>query len=169
VEAVAHARSLTKEPLHLVLVGSGPMESQLEARARELDLDVTFTGWRSGEDLLEAYAATDVFLLLSRREPWGIVVNEAAACGLPLVLTDAVGAAADLLVPCENGELVRSGDVDGQAKAIARLASDGALRTRYGQRSRELAAPWGYATSIESFVAAMRAAVAVRRSSRDAE
>ena len=76
---------------------------------------MTFAGWRSGESLLETYAATDIFVLLSRREPWGIVVNEAAACGLPLVLTDTVGAAADLLVPGENGELVQSGDLDGQA------------------------------------------------------
>jgi len=161
VEAVARARSLTETPLHLVLVGSGPMKSQLEMRARQLALDVTFTGWRSGEKLLEAYAATDLFLLLSRREPWGIVVNEAAACGLPLVLTDAVGAAADLLAPGENGELVHSGDIEGEARAIALLANDGALRMRYGQRSRELAAPWGYEPSLESFVAAMRAAVAV--------
>jgi len=162
VEAVARARSLTTRPLHLVLVGSGPMESQLKRRARELGLDVTFAGWRSGDELLEAYAATDVFLLLSRREPWGIVVNEAAACGLPLVLTDAVGAAADLLVPGENGEVVRSGDIQGQADAIAHLATDDALRARYGRRSRERVAPWGYDPSVASFVAALRAATALR-------
>src|SRR5262249_60049935 len=115
-----------------------------------------------GDDLLEAYAATDIFTLLSRREAWGIVVNEAAAVGLPLVLTDAVGAAADLLVPGENGELVRSGDLEGQAEAIAKLAADVALRDRYGRRSRELVAPWGYEPSVESFVAAIRRATAAR-------
>lgn len=162
VEAVARARALSERRLHLVLVGSGPMASRLEERARELGLDVTFAGWRSGDELLEAYAVTDVFLLLSRREPWGIVVNEAAACGLPLVLTDAVGAAADLLVPGENGELVHSGDIEGQARAIARLANDDALRARYGRRSRELVAPWGYDPSVSSFVAAIRSASASR-------
>jgi len=162
VEATARARTMTKRPLHLVLVGSGPLGEQLEQRARRLHLRVTFAGWRSGDSLLEAYAATDVFMLLSRREPWGIVVNEAAACGLPLILTDAVGAAADLLVPGENGEVVRSGDVEGQAAAIAKLAADDALRERYGRRSRELAAPWGYGPSVESFVAAMKRATAAR-------
>jgi len=159
VAAVARARALTARPLHLVLVGSGPMRAQLEAQAAALELSVTFAGWRSGDSLLEAYAATDVFLLLSRREPWGIVVNEAAACGLPLVLTDTIGAAADLLVPGENGELVRSGDVEGQARAIAKLAADEALRERYGRRSRELVAPWGYEPSVESFVAAVQRAL----------
>lgn len=158
VESVARARALAERALHLVLVGSGPLQEQLAARAAELELPVTFTGWRSGDELLEAYAATDIFLLLSRRETWGIVVNEAAAVGLPLVLTDAVGAAADLLVPGENGELVRSGDLDGQAAAIAKLAVDDALRERYGRRSRELVAPWSYEPSVESFVNAVRRA-----------
>jgi glycosyltransferase involved in cell wall biosynthesis len=158
VESVARARALAERSLHLVLVGSGPLQEQLAARAAELELPVTFTGWRSGDELLEAYAATDIFLLLSRRETWGIVVNEAAAVGLPLVLTDAVGAAADLLVPGENGELVRSGDLDGQAAAIAKLAVDDGLRDRYGRRSRELVAPWSYEPSVESFVNAVRRA-----------
>lgn len=162
VEAVARARALVDRPLQLVLVGSGPLREQLEARAAELMLPVTFAGWRSGDELIEAYAATDIFLLLSRREPWGIVVNEAAAVGLPLVITDVVGAAADLLVPGENGELVRSGDLDGQAAAIAKLAADDALRERYGRRSRELVASWGYEPSVESFAAAVRRATAAQ-------
>jgi glycosyltransferase involved in cell wall biosynthesis len=160
IEAVARARSLTEQPLHLVLVGSGPMRDELENRARDLDLSATFTGWRSGDRLLEAYAATDVFALFSRREPWGIVVNEAAAFGLPLVLTEGVGAAADLLFPGDNGELVRSGDVDGQARAIAKLAADAELRRRYGQHSREVVASWGYEPSVATFAAAVKRAAA---------
>jgi glycosyltransferase involved in cell wall biosynthesis len=163
VEAVAQARRSAVRPLHLMLVGSGPLEEDLAVRAGELKLDVTFAGWRSGDALLEAYAATDIFLLLSHRETWGIVVNEAAASGLPLILTDTVGAAADLLVPGENGELVRPGDVAGQAAAIARLANDDALRNRYGRRSREIVAPWGYGPSVETFVEAMRKAVKASR------
>ncbi len=158
IEAVARARALTDRVMHLVLVGSGPMHDGLVRRARELDVPTSFPGWRSGDDLIEIYAATDIFMLLSRREPWGIVVNEAAACGLPLVLTDAVGAAADLLVPGENGELVRSGDEAGAAEAIARLANDEARRARFGRRSHELAQSWGYGPSVDSFVGAMQAA-----------
>jgi glycosyltransferase involved in cell wall biosynthesis len=158
VEAVARARELTSAHLHLLFAGSGELQPSLETRARVLGLAVTFAGFRQGERLLECYAAADVFALFSRREPWGIVVNEAAACGLPLVLTDAVGAAADLLVPGENGELVHSGDVDGQAAAIARLANDYDRRERFGQRSRDLARPWGYERSVDSFVEAIKRA-----------
>jgi glycosyltransferase involved in cell wall biosynthesis len=157
LEAAARAGARVPRPLHLLVVGDGPLRASLERRAAELGLAVTFTGFRQGEALLECYAAADVFVLLSRRETWGTVVNEACAFGLPLVLTDAVGASADLLRPGENGELVRSGDIEGQARALARLADDD-LRERYGRRSAEIVAPWGYEESIESFVAAVRRA-----------
>jgi glycosyltransferase involved in cell wall biosynthesis len=163
VEAVARAHGLTTAPLHLLFAGSGELQPSLQERAEALGLAVTFAGFRQGEELLECYAAADVFALLSRREPWGIVVNEAAAYGLPLVLTDAVGAAGDLLRAGENGELVASGDVEGQARAIARLADDAQLRARYGRRSVELVEPWGYEPSVATFAAAIERAYARRR------
>ena len=85
VEAVARARELTPRPLHLLLVGNGPLRPGLERRAAKLGVDVTFAGFRQGESLLRCFAAADTFVLCSRRETWGIVVNEAAAFGLPLV------------------------------------------------------------------------------------
>jgi glycosyltransferase involved in cell wall biosynthesis len=162
VEAVALAQKRVARSLHLLLVGAGPLRDELEARAAQLGVPVTFTGWRAGDALLEAYAATDIFMLLSRREPWGIVVNEAASFGLPLILTEGVGAGPDLLVPGENGELVVSGDIENAASAIARLASDASLRERYGRRSRELVAPWGFGPSVESFVDAVRRVTGAR-------
>ena len=95
-------------------------------------VDVTFAGFQQGEALLECFAAADIFVLLSHRETWGVVVNEAAAFGLPLILTDRVGAAGDLLRDGENGALVRSGDIEGAARAIAALADDPERRRRFG-------------------------------------
>ena len=103
--------------------------------------------------------AADVFALLSEREPWGVVVNEAAACGLPLVLSDRVGAAFDLLRDGENGVLVMAGDVESAASALRRLAQNPAARAAAGARSQELMEGWGYKPSIEGFLGAVRAAV----------
>ena len=89
-----------------------------------------------------------------------VVVNEAAACGLPLVLSDRVGAAHDLLRDGENGFLVAAGDVEAASGALRRLAADGDLRSAQGARSRELARDWGYGPSVEGFLAAVREAVA---------
>ncbi len=103
--------------------------------------------------------AADVFALLSRHEPWGVVVNEAAASGLPLLLSDRVGAAPDLLRDGENGFLVPVDDAPAAAEALRKLG-DAELRRRLGARSAEIARDWGYGPSIENFVAAVREATA---------
>jgi glycosyltransferase involved in cell wall biosynthesis len=118
----------------------------------------TVTGGVPEDDLARRYVDADVFALLSRHEPWGVVVNEAAASGLPLLLSDAVGAARDLLRDGENGFLVPAGDTDAPAEALRKLAADPDLRNRMGERSRELVRAWGYDPSVENFVAAVREA-----------
>jgi glycosyltransferase involved in cell wall biosynthesis len=120
----------------------------------------TVTGGVSEEELARRYVEADVFALLSRHEPWGVVVNEAAASGLPLVLSNRVGAAYDLLRDGENGFLVPAEDIGAAAGAIRKLAEDADLRRRMGERSRELVRAWNYDASVESFVAAVREATA---------
>ncbi|MGZ4356548.1 MAG: glycosyltransferase, partial [Gaiellaceae bacterium] len=92
----------------------------------------------------------------SRRETWGVVVNEAAAFGLPLVLSSAVGAAADLLRSGSNGEVVPSGDVDAAARALRSLAASSALREDFGRCSRELVRAWDFRPSVEALDALVR-------------
>jgi len=152
VRAVARARARTELPLTLVLVGDGPEEAVLRSLTRDLRVPVVFTGILTGDELIGAYVAADVFALVSHRETWGVVVNEAMACGLPLVLSDRVGAAGDLLEPGGNGERVPAGDVDALASALEQLARDPELRRAYGLRSRELVQDWGYEAGIETFV-----------------
>ena len=150
------------ERLVAVLVGDGPERSSLEELAAGLGIRATFAGDRPWESIAEAYVAADVFALLSEHEPWGVVVNEAAACGLPLVLSDRVGAARDLLRDGENGLLVPAGDVDAAADALACLASDAGLRESMGARSRELVRSFGYGPSADNLLAAVREATASR-------
>jgi phosphatidylinositol alpha 1,6-mannosyltransferase len=151
-------RATTAAGARLLVVGSGPERAHLESMAG----DAIFTGELPGDRVDEAYAAADIFALVSAHEPWGVVVNEAAASGLPLVLSDRVGAAADLLVDGENGVLVPFGDSSATADALRLLAVDPALRERYGARSRELVSAWGYDPSVENFVTSCYEAIASR-------
>jgi glycosyltransferase involved in cell wall biosynthesis len=98
-------------------------------------------------------------VLVSRRETWGVVVNEAMAAGLPLVLSEAVGASGDLLEAGGNGELVPAGDVHAIRAALRRLAADPDMRRRYGERSRRLIDEWSYELGVEAFDRAVRRAV----------
>jgi glycosyltransferase involved in cell wall biosynthesis len=133
----------------------------LAAAASEADVELDLvTGGLGEEELAQRYVDADIFALLSWHEPWGVVVNEAAASALPLVLSDRVGASRDLLRDGENGYLVPAGDVPAAAAALRRLAGDPDLRRQMGARSRELVRAWGYEPSVESFVVAVREAAA---------
>jgi glycosyltransferase involved in cell wall biosynthesis len=150
------ARACAEAGVDLVLAGDGPERERLQQFA-------TILGDLPEDELAPRYAEADVFALLSRHEPWGVVVNEAAASGLPLVLSDRVGAAYDLLREGENGFLVPPDDGAAAAVALKQLRDDPELRRRMGARSRELVGGWGYEPSVENFVAAVREAVGAQR------
>jgi glycosyltransferase involved in cell wall biosynthesis len=147
------AQACAEAGVDLMLAGDGPERDRLQEFG-------TILGDIPEEELARRYVEADVFALLSRHEPWGVVVNEAAASGLPLVLSDRVGAAHDLLLDGENGFLVPPDDAGRAAAALGRLAGDPELRRSMGARSRELVRAWGYEPSVESFVAAVREAAA---------
>jgi glycosyltransferase involved in cell wall biosynthesis len=160
VRAVAAADDLR---LLLAIAGDGPERQALEQLADEVGARLVLLGDVEWERIVELYVAADVFALLSERETWAVVVNEAAACGLPLVLSDRVGAAHDLLRHGENGALVPAGDADAAASALRELAADPERRRAQGARSRELARDWGYGPSVDGFLEAVREAVEDRR------
>jgi 1,2-diacylglycerol 3-alpha-glucosyltransferase len=89
----------------LVLVGDGPLARELRQLAAGSDFadDVIFAGLRNSAELREYYAFASCFVLPSMREPWGLVVNEAMASGLPVVVSDRCGCAEDLVMPDQNG------------------------------------------------------------------
>ncbi len=160
LDVLIHAIAEAGDPRLLLLVaGDGPERESLEDLAAVRGVRLMLAGDREWERIVEVYVAADVFALLSEREPWAVVVNEAAACGLPLVLSDRVGAAHDLLRDGENGFLVGAGDIDAASVALRRLAADSTLRRAFGMQSRELAQDWGYGPSIAGFLAAVREAV----------
>jgi glycosyltransferase involved in cell wall biosynthesis len=126
-------------PHRLVIVGDGPERAMLE---RELPQGF-FTGFLDGEDLAEAYAASDVFLFPSDTESFGNVTLEAMASGLPCLCADATGSRS-LVVAGETGFLAAPGRVEDFADRAATLAGDGALRRRMGEagRARSLLYDW---------------------------
>jgi len=88
-----------------VLVGDGPERATLERQSHELGLDehVLFAGLKAAKDITTYYAFAGCFLLPSIREPWGLVVNEAMASGLPVIVSTHCGCAQDLVDSGRNG------------------------------------------------------------------
>jgi glycosyltransferase involved in cell wall biosynthesis len=124
-----------------------------EARLRgEAPPNVRFAGRVVRDELARWYGGADVFVLPSRSDQWGMVLNEAAAAGLPLVATEAPGAAHDLIEHGVNGFRVPIGDERALADALRRVLEDDAFRARAGARSRELAqqfTPAAWADAVE--------------------
>jgi len=84
----------------LIVVGDGPLRQQLQTAATS---GIVFVGGKSWREVTEYYALADVCILPSTSEPWGLVVNEAMICGLPVIVSDRCGSAHDLVVDGENG------------------------------------------------------------------
>jgi glycosyltransferase involved in cell wall biosynthesis len=124
-------------PADLVVIGTGTEEERLRQAAPP---NVRFLGRLERDELVPWYAAADALVLPSTSEPWGMVLNEGAAAGLPLVATDAAGAALDLVDDGVNGFRVPAGNEAALRASLIGLAEDEELRRSAGERSREIAA-----------------------------
>ena len=82
----------------------------------------SFAGFLNQSEIPGAYVAADVLVLPSESETWGLVVNEALACGLPCVVSDACGSAEDLVIPLDPRLCYPVGDVEALARAIQHAA-----------------------------------------------
>ena len=125
------AIALTAGQINLLVLGDGPLRE--EVRLFEARMPVRCLGFINQADLPAWYAVGDVLVLPSEREPWGLVVNEAMACGLVPVVSDAVGCAPDLVDGV--GEIFPLGDVSQLAAALLRGTRDvGARRKKIHMR-----------------------------------
>lgn len=123
--------------VHGVLIGEGPQEEELRARARELGLSerVVFAGFRS--DVNNAIGSLDALTLASTwAEPCAAVVQQAMALGKPVIGTD-IGGTPEMIAAGETGLLVPPGDADALAAAITELADDPEKRRAFGRAGRE--------------------------------
>jgi glycosyltransferase involved in cell wall biosynthesis len=150
----------------LVLVGSGPLEPALRAQAAALGLRVAslepgripdaartvfFGGFRQIDENPLFFTLADVFVLPSHTEEWGLVVNEAMACGAPVLVSIEVGSAPDLVRDGYNGYQFDPADEEALTGLLDLVLTDDALRTKMGQHSRELIRGWGcdlFATGV---------------------
>jgi glycosyltransferase involved in cell wall biosynthesis len=143
----------------LVLVGDGPIRARAVATGAVLPV-----GPRDAAGLRNFYAGSDVVVVPSIptrdfREPWGLVVNEAFDQGVPVIATDAVGAAAGGLVQHERtGLVVPAGDAGALAAALRRLHGDPALRERLGANAREAVEAHSHEHWAQGMSAALQAA-----------
>ena len=137
MQAAALARSRGAK-FHLLLVGDGELRHICEQYAHEQQLPATFAGFLNQSRLPEAYVAADCLVVPSDEgETWGLVVNEAMACGRPAVVSDRVGCGPDLIVAGKTGETFAFADDRSLVAVLSRLADDISIFERMGRAARQ--------------------------------
>ncbi len=112
-----------------------------------------YAGFQPPEELPRFFAQADVFVLPSRYDGWGVVVNQAIGAGLPVICSDMVGAGHDLVDDEKNGLKFKAGDAASLAKKMKRLLAEPALIEKWGVVSREKARAYTPAAGAEKWVA----------------
>ena len=142
LEAYRRYRQQQPNAWGLVLVGDGPQREEVFRTVQSLGLeDVVCPGFKQIEDLPLYYALGSAFILPSTSEPWGLVVNEAMASGLPVLVSNRCGSAHDLVSQGNNGYTFDPYDVGDMAECMRKLSDSGdAVRRAMSETSREIIA-----------------------------
>ncbi len=146
----------------LVYAGEGPMREELQNRAASSEMKVCFAGFRNQTELPAIYAAADVLVLPSegRWETWGLVVNEAMACGVPCIVSSHVGCAADLVLPGKTGWIFPATDVAALAECLRDAVTDPERRKEKGHASAShVLLEYNYQRACEGVVEALKGVI----------
>ena len=159
---VLHAFAMASvEGSHLMIVGEGPLRRRLEDDAEHLGLAgrVHFLGFLNQSGLPQAYCASDILVLPSEYEPFGLVVNEAMLCSRPVIVSDRVGARHDLVRHGETGFIYRCGDVEALAATLRSALTAPASVRALGEAARRRMDEWSPQDNVAAFVRAISLAV----------
>lgn len=156
LDAFEHIQHQCAEPVSLLLVGDGPEEARLRQTCIERGIhNVVFAGFQQIRDLPRYYALADVFVFPTLGDPYGLVVDEAMTCGLPVISTSSAGEIRARITEGHNGYIVPPEDVNALAESMLKLARHPDMRERMGMASAEKVqghAPEKWAEDFERIV-----------------
>lgn len=143
--AAANAEARSATPWSLVLVGDGPLRSSILDLRSSLGLDncVHLPGFVQYEKLPAYYGLASAFVHASTTEQWGLVVNEAMASGLPVLVSNRCGCAHDLVQEAVNGFTFDPDNVDVLAALMQKISAPDFPLLEFGSESRRIIANWG--------------------------
>jgi len=151
-DILLQAAAKVSEPCDIYIVGGEPTEEYLRMK-EDLGLtNVHFIGFMSKEELKKWYRACDIFVLPTREDIWGLVINEAMANGLPVISTNRCIAALELIEEGKNGYVVPVEDADALAEKLSIVISDTNLRERMAAQSLEKIREYTIENMVQSHV-----------------
>ncbi len=143
---LVEARSVPARP-YLVIVGDGEQRASLQQRAEGME-GIRFCGFRNQSQLPRFFDLATVFVLPSRHEPWGLIVNEAMNAGRAVIVTDSVGCHPDLVRDGVQGLVYPTGDIDALTSALERILWTPGLAQTMGEAALERIRQWSFEEDI---------------------
>lgn len=148
-------KALTQTNIRLLIVGNGVLELDLKTAAQE-DTRIQFLDFQNQSMMPIIYRVADIYVLPSRgpEETWGLAVNESMACGRPVLVSDIVGCAVDLVKNDENGYIFKSDDKVDLMKRMNKFIEVDILLSKMGENAQNTIKNWSFeaiAESIEGF------------------
>jgi glycosyltransferase involved in cell wall biosynthesis len=143
---------------YLVIVGDGEERAELEAYAKREGLeDVRFCGFRNQSQMPRFFDLCTVFVLPSRHEPWGLIVNEVMNASRPVIVSDDVGCQPDLVTDGVEGFVYPVGDVVALQSALRRVLATPETAAAMGERAMERISRWSFEEDIRALRRALSA------------
>lgn len=144
----------------LVYVGDGVLKEAMESFVRKKGIEsVYLAGFKNQTELPYYYALADIFVLPSKLDTWGLVVNEAMCFKLPVIVSNLTGCAPDLVKDGENGYIFPDGAVDKLAFFLQGLCQDKEKRLKFGEKSFEIAENYSYEQDAAGILKALESVV----------
>jgi len=142
IRAYSRLSSRKRAPA-LLIMGSGSEEESLKKLAVDLKAPgIQFLGFVQPREIPRIFFAADVFVLASLHDGWGVVLNEAAAAGLPIIATNMVGAARHIVKQDKNGFIVEANNIDSLSEIMDRFISGRIPLDKFGQKSIKIVQDW---------------------------
>jgi Glycosyltransferase len=136
---------------YLVIVGDGEERAALERRAAKSGFSsIRFCGFRNQSELPRFFDIATVFVLPSRHEPWGLIVNEVMNAGRAVILSDDCGCQPDLITDGVEGCVFPVGDVNALASSLRKVLATPETSAQMGQRGLERIQHWSFEEDIQS-------------------
>ncbi len=139
-----------KDSTHLLIIGGGHLENKIREKCLRYGISLTITGFLSKqEEVFNYYNAGDLFILPSKIEPWGLVVQEAMASGLPIIVSKNSGCVWDFVKEGENGFSFNPSSADDLNEKITKALSNDVIMKKMGEESYNIAKNWTFTRSNE--------------------
>ncbi|MBS1662774.1 MAG: glycosyltransferase family 4 protein [Bacteroidetes bacterium] len=151
------ARACQDLPVHFILVGDGKLKRYVEQRCQGMP-NVTFMDFQNQRTMPIIYRMGDVYIMPSVSETWGMGINEAMACERPVIATDRVGCAADLVLEGITGITIERDDLKKSVAFIREMCGDRQRLEEMGHAARALIQLFSFTQVIDSIALAMKSA-----------